>query len=153
MFRRSAQYLGCIGFGVVLAGCATTTTTASAPTAAAPLTPMARYIDARRIHRSGAATAWDAVRLLSPSLPVVEVGPLGTRRSPATSGSGSLGLSRPRLIVDGFPLPEPDALRAIPASDVIDIQLIGSLDAMLHFGSGYGGGAIVIRTVHGARRR
>lgn len=152
MLHRSASCLrsGCIV--LALAGCATTTTTGSRTIRPAALTPMARYIDATQIRGSGAATAWDAVRLLAPYHALRDVGPLGVRRSPATSGSGLHGTPRPRVIVDGFVLPEPDAMHGIAASDVIDIQMLGALDAALHFGSGYGGGAIVIRTVRGAHR-
>ena len=152
MYRRSIQYVTFMGVISILAGCAATTSRASHANGPERLSPMAQYIEASRIQQSGAATAWDAVRLLTPSLALGEVGPLGARRAPTTSGSGELGMPRPRVIVDGFVLPDFSALRAIPATSVIDIQLIGSLDAMLRFGSGYGGGAIVVRTLTGSQR-
>jgi hypothetical protein len=114
---------------------------------------MARYFDASRIQRSGAITAWDAVRFLAPHLRVAEVDPLGVRRSPATAGSGISGTPNARIVVDGFPIADPLVLRAIPASDVIDIQVLGALDAVMRLGQGYGGGAILIRTTAGTRPR
>lgn len=140
---------------VCLTAAACAASSPRAPSAATPsarLTPMARYYDATQIHRSGATTAWDALRFLAPHQPFFDVGPLGSRRTPSTSGSGLTGMPAPRVLLDGFALSDLSLLRVIPASEVIDIQLLGSVDATMIFGAGYGGGVVVVRTVAGLRR-
>lgn len=156
MTRRCAHLMPALS---VLFGLATTSCTAWSPgmapasTPSARLTPMASYFDAAQIRRSGATTVWDALRFLAPHQTLAETGPLGARRTPTTGGSGIAGRPAPRVVLDGFVLPELSALRVKPASDVIDIQLLGSADAVMLFGPGYGGGAVVIRTVRGLERR
>jgi hypothetical protein len=116
---------------------------------ARPLTPMSRHIDAAQIRRAGAATAWDVLRGFAP-FQTRDLRSLPTRRPEPASGSGILGLPAPRIILDGMPLVDPGVLRAMPAEDVISIDLVGALDAVMLFGQSFGGGAIVIRTQRGA---
>jgi hypothetical protein len=114
---------------------------------------MARHFDGTQIRRSGARTVWDALRFLAPHQTFAETSPLGARRTPMTGGSGIAGRPAPRVLLDGFVLADLSALRMQPASDVIDIQLVGSADAVMLFGPAYGGGAVIIRTVRGLERR
>jgi hypothetical protein len=109
-----------------------------------PLTPTSRVIDAERIRRSGAQTAWDAIRLLVPSY-----------RFQSARGSSlrMLGASSARdfepsiqLAIDGHQIRDLDALHAIPAQDIVAIHLLNAPEAAIYFGPGSGGGAIVIQT-------
>lgn len=118
--------------------------------ASRPLTPMSRHVDANQIRRAGVVTAWDALRAIAPlQWSSLRSGP--TRRPEMASGSGLIGMPAPRVILDGFPLVDLGVLRAMPAEELISIDLVGALDAVMLFGQSYGGGAIVIRTQRVAR--
>ena len=108
------------------------------------LTPTSRVLDAERIRRSGAQTAWDAVRLLVPayrfqsargsSLPLLS--PLDARPSESSM----------RLLVDGHQLIDPDLLRAIPAGEIVAIHVLSATEAATYFGPATVSGAIVVQT-------
>ena len=110
----------------------------------ASLTPTSRVFDAERIQRSGALTAWDAVRLLVPRYRL--------QSSRATSlrmfGAQDAGHfeSSMRLIIDGHQIRDFDALRAIPAREIVAIHLLSATEAATYYGPGSGGGAIVVQT-------
>jgi len=67
-------------------------------------------------------------------------------------GSSSLGNAAsgdykgPRVIVDGSPRGEVDALRQITAIAVKEIRYLSAGDATTQYGTGYDGGAIVVST-------
>jgi hypothetical protein len=108
------------------------------------LTPTSRLYDAERIRRTGAQTAWDAVRMLVPSY----------RLQPARGSSlQTLGTRDARqfeppiqLIIDGHQIRDLDALHAIPAGELIAIHLLSATEAGTYFGPGISVGAIVIQT-------
>jgi hypothetical protein len=108
------------------------------------LTATSRVYDAERIRRTGAQTAWDAVRLLIPSY----------RLQPARGSSlQMLGVRDARqfespiqLIIDGHQIRDLDALHAIPAGELIAIHLLSATEAGIYFGPATGVGAIVIQT-------
>lgn len=140
---------------LAMAACASTAMPLSQESVALPrvpsLTPSSRVIDAERIRRSGAQTAWDAVRLLVPS-----------HRFQSNRGSAlsMLRLSDPRyfessvrLIIDGHRMPEPDMLRAIAAHEILAIHVLSPTEAATYFGPASSGGAIVIETRTALRRR
>jgi hypothetical protein len=109
-----------------------------------------RYFDAARIRQSAAATAWDAVDRLAPHVRLVEAPPWGIRRDLTTNGSGLSGAPAARLMINGFAVADPTVLRAIAASSVIDIEILGASEATMRLGTGYGGGAVLVRTVNRA---
>lgn len=140
---------------LALAACASTASPLSqehvALSRVPPLTPASRVIDAERIRRSGALTAWDAVRLLVPP-----------HRLAAARGAFSRMFSAPgmerletsvRLIIDGHQIVEMDALRAIPAEDIVAIHVLTASEAATYFGTGGGGGAIALQTRFSLRLR
>lgn len=137
---------------LALAGCASTTPAMSNEYARVsrvqPLTPTSRVLDADRIHRSGATTAWDAIRLLLPSYRMQSARgappqPLGMRDLEATT----------RLMIDGHLIRDLDALQAIPAAEVIAIHLLSATEAGIYFGPGSSSGAIIVQTRTGMRPR
>jgi hypothetical protein len=77
------------------------------------LTPTSRVLDAERIQRSGAHTAWDAIRLLVPGyrLQSARVSSLRMFGAPDVRRIES----SIRLVIDGHQIGDRDALQAIPA--------------------------------------
>jgi hypothetical protein len=133
---------------LAVAACASTGTPPSQESVTRPrvpsLTPTSRVIDADRIQRSGAQTAWDAVRLLVPSY-----------RFQPNRGSalGMLAIpgarhvdSSVRLVIDGHRLADLDALRAIPAREILAIHVLSATEASIHLGPVSSSGAIVVQT-------
>jgi hypothetical protein len=115
------------------------------------LTPASRVFDAERIRRSGALTAWDAVRLLVPRHRLEAAYGASLRRF---SAPGMERLEMPiRLIIDGHQIVEMDALRAIPADDIVAIHVLTASEAATYFGAGGGGGAIALQTRFSLRSR
>jgi hypothetical protein len=53
-------------------------------------------------------------------------------------------------MINGFAVADPTVLRAIAASSVIDIEILGASEATMRLGTGYGGGAVLVRTVNRA---
>lgn len=106
------------------------------------LTPMSRVIDAARIARFGSQSALDAVRMLVPGHRLAELSaPIPPLRSGGLTSRGAL-----RVLVDRHPIFELEALRAIPASEIVAIHILSTSDAMMLLGPGYDGGAIVVWT-------
>jgi hypothetical protein len=133
-------------FAFVLTSCASTAAAPRgeiAPLRASPFTPASRMYDAERIRRSGAVTAWDAVRLLVPryQLDAIRGGSLLYGSSSRTGRVPAM-----RLVLDGHPMLDLDALRAIPAQDIVAIHVLSASEAAQYsFGDG-GQGAIVVQT-------
>jgi hypothetical protein len=115
------------------------------------LTPTSRVFDAERIRRSGAQTAWDAVRLLVPRHR------LQSSRGPSLRTFDARDVryfeSSIRLIIDGHQVRDTDALRAIPAREIVAIHVLSETEAVTYFGPGSGGGAIVVHTKTSFRQR
>jgi TonB-dependent receptor-like protein len=138
-----------------MAGCAYTASPLSqesvAPYRVRSLTPMSQVIDAERIRRSGAITAWDAVRLLVPRHR------LEATRGPSLRMLGAPGMGAPeasiRFIMDGHQIMELDALRAIPAREIIAIHILNASDAAMYFPASGGGGVIALQTRMSLRSR
>ena len=111
------------------------------------MTAASRVIDAERIARSGSNTALDAVRAFVPRHRMDAIAE-GT-----AVGSPSTGLPRTTgIVLDGHPLAELDALRAIPAPHVLAIHILSASDAISRFGPAYSGGVIVVQTLTSLRR-
>ena len=133
---------------LALAACASTTPSMSNEYAivsrVAPLTPTSRVLDAERIHRSGATTAWDAIRLLVPTYRMWAARTTSLRMFSPTDAAHFEASTR--LMIDGHQIRDLDALQAIPAEEVIAIHLLSATEAGVYFGPGSGGGAIVVQT-------
>ena len=135
---------------LALAGCASATPSTSTEyrrvSRVQPLTPTSRVLDADRIYRSGATTAWDAIRLLLPSY-----------RMQSERGAPPRALSdleaTTRLVIDGHLIRDLEALQAIPAAEVIAIHLLSATEAGIYFGPGSSSGAIIVQTRTGMRPR
>jgi hypothetical protein len=113
------------------------------------LIPSSRVFDAERIRRSGALTAWDAVRLLAPRYRLEAArGSAMLRRAPTMNGYESV-----RLILDGHPVMDFDPLRAIPAQDVVSIHLLNATEAATYFAGQGDRSAIVVQTKYSVRNR
>jgi hypothetical protein len=108
------------------------------------LTPTSRVLDAERIQRSGAHTAWDAIRLLVPGyrLQSARVSSLRMFGAPDVRRIES----SIRLVIDGHQIRDLDALQTIPAQEVVAIHLLNATEAATYFGPGSSGGAIVVQT-------
>lgn len=133
---------------LAMAACASSTPTLqhqSRPVSrVVPLTPTSRVLDAERISRSGAHTAWDAIRLLMPGYRF-QASRIESLRmfSPQDLRSMDSGI---RLVIDGHQLRTLDALQSIPAHEVVAIHLLNATEAATYFGPGSSGGAIVVQT-------
>ena len=66
-------------------------------------------------------------------------------RGTATFGGGGAEVFA-RLVVDGVPFGESGDLRSLDATDIEDIAYLSAGDATTRFGTGYVGGAILVRT-------
>ena len=154
MLARSFRSRGAAALGTLaMAACASTASTPSrdyaAPSRFSALTPTSRVVDAERIRRSGAITAWDAVRMLVPRryLDAARGASLRSLGVPGTDGLASI-----RLIVDGHRM-DMEALRSIPATQIVTIHVLTASEAAIYFGSGSGARAIVIQTFTSLRSR
>jgi hypothetical protein len=147
MHARTVRSLGAAAlFALALTSCASTASaprSETEPLRASPFTPTGRMYDATRINRSGAVTAWDAVRLLVPRYQLDAI------RSGSLLFGSSSRAGRPsgvRLVLDGHPMLDFDPLRAIPAQDVMAIHVLSAAEATQYsFGDG-GQGAILVQT-------
>ena len=103
-----------------------------------------RLITAEEIDRSGARTAWEALRQVTP-VSMRETA-AGKPRSISMRGHSSVHLDdTPVVIVDGVPI-DLDMLRNIDARTIARIEILNGVQGTLRFGTGSGGGAIVITT-------
>ena len=104
-----------------------------------------RVITAEAIARSGAKTAWDALRLTVPNVQLREV-----RGQPARiqrRGRASIYQEdQVRVILDHVPVEELQVLKQVAASDILTIEVLTGLDATTRYGGGSTTGVIVIST-------
>jgi len=108
----------------------------------------ARLITAEAIAKSGAKTAWDAVRLTVPNVQLREV-----RGEPARiqrRGRASLYQDdQVRVILDHVPIEDLQVLKQVAAVDSLTIEILTGLDATTQYGAVSTSGAIVITTTSG----
>src|SRR5438067_1652211 len=94
----------------------------------------ARLITAEAIAKSGAKTAWDAVRLTVPNVQLREV-----RGEPARiqrRGRASLYQDdQVRVILDHVPIEDLQVLKQVAAVDILTIEILTGLDATTHYGA------------------
>jgi outer membrane receptor for ferrienterochelin and colicin len=107
-----------------------------------------RVITAEAIAKSGAKTAWDALRLTVPNVHLREV-----RGQPARierRGRASIYQEdQVRVILDHLPVDDLQVLKQVAASDIITIEVLRGLDATTRYGGASTTGAIVITTNNG----
>ena len=104
-----------------------------------------KLITADEIVASGARTAWDALRHTVPNLQFRE-----SRGQPARvsrRGRASLYLDdQVRVVLDDVRIWDIRTLDAIPASDILTIEVLTGLDATTYYGGTSTSGVIVITT-------
>lgn len=112
------------------------------PSAALPLTPTSRVIDAERIQRSGSNSALDAIRALVPGFRSIDTS------SPGSSWPRVDLTSRgtPRVMLDGNLVVDVESLRMVRAADILAIHVLSAPDATIRYGSSFSSGAIVVQT-------
>jgi len=107
-----------------------------------------RVITAEAIAKSGAKTAWDAVRFTVPNVQLREV-----RGEPARiqrRGRASLYQDdQVRVILDHVPIDDLQVLKQVAAADILTIEILTGLDATTQYGAASTSGAIVITTTSG----
>jgi hypothetical protein len=90
--------------------------------------------------RAETSDAYDIVKRLRPQYL------RGRGASSFGNAAGGRTTAAPKVILDGSPIGEIDALRQIPAMNVREIRYLSSSDATTQFGTGYDGGAVVVLT-------
>src|SRR5213596_308392 len=107
-----------------------------------------RVITAEAIAKSGAKTAWDALRLTVPNVQLREV-----RGQPARiqrRGRASIYQEdQVRVILDHLPVDDLQVLKQVAAVDILTIEILTGLDATTQYGAVSTSGAIVITTTSG----
>lgn len=120
------------------------------PREARPPAPRSSFlVSAQMIQESGAATAWEALRLTVPVLQFKERRGLPVRIS--RRGRSSILLDdQPRVIVDFVHVYDLRLLDMMPAMDIATIEVLSGLEATTYYGGSSSSGVIVIRTKTGA---
>lgn len=144
-FRSPYGSLPLLGLGLLLhAGCG-----APRPDAPGALPPSAgSLITANTIAKSGARTAWDALRLNVRTVQFQE-----SRGQPARitrRGRASIYLDdQVRVILDHVRIYDIKLLEQMPASDILYIRVFTGLEATTYFSATSTSGVIFIRTTTG----
>jgi outer membrane cobalamin receptor len=107
----------------------------------------AHLITALAIERSGATDAWEVLKRLSTTARAQEAYDGEPERLHPKRGHGSLYLrDDPMVYIDGVPLSDIRALRQIGASDIDNIEEMGSIEATAYFGTNSNAGVILIHS-------
>ena len=110
-----------------------------------------RIIDERAIEQSGARTAWDALQRTVPFF-AFRTNSRGRPTRVEHRGRSSIVLrDQPLILVDGVALQDFTALGDMPASDLLDIEVLTGVDATTYYGTNATNGAIRIRTKVGGK--
>jgi outer membrane cobalamin receptor len=108
--------------------------------------PARHVITAEQIAKSGAKSAWDAVRFTVRTITVKESRD-GRPARIERRGNSSLYLDdRVQVFVDGLRIFEFQILDDMPASDIARIEALSGLDATTHYGTNAADGVILIYT-------
>ena len=134
---------GAFSLALFVSGCAL-------PPVGAPRTVQAegRIVTAEQIARSSARDAWDVLRLGHLHLHIAESSGRPARvlqRGPVSF----LSSEAPVIAVDGIRTAGFDMLRSIPAHHIAAIRVLSGPQATRLYGTGAGGGAILIETRRG----
>lgn len=105
-----------------------------------------RVVTAEAIEQSGARTAWEALQRTVPFFTFKD----GNRGRPGSiehRGRSSIVLQdQPMIIMDGVELNDFLPLGTIPASDILEIEVLTGIDATTFYGTGASKGVIRIKT-------
>jgi outer membrane cobalamin receptor len=108
--------------------------------------PARRVVTAEQIAKSGAKSAWDAVRFTVRTIAVKETRD-GRPARIERRGNSSLYLDdRVQVFVDGLRIIEFQVLDDMPASDISRIEVLSGLDATTHYGTNAADGVILLYT-------
>jgi outer membrane cobalamin receptor len=112
--------------------------------------PEGQVITEEQIAKSGANTAWDALRLTVHNITFNETG-RGQPTRITRRGRSSIVLNDgPRILVDGVALTDYTVLARMPATDLLSIEVLSAMDATTLYGTNYAGGVIRIHTKTGS---
>ena len=142
-----------VAASLTLAGCASAPTSRSsvyATSSRSALSASTRTFTAEAIRRSGAITAWDAIRTLVPPHRLYPSADASMRSLTAGRNGTNDGV---RFVLDGLPLLDSEPLRSIPASDVLSVRVLSASEAAPLLAGGSSSGAIVVETRYSLRRR
>jgi outer membrane cobalamin receptor len=109
-----------------------------------------RIITQKAIERSGARTAWDALRRTVPFFSFNVTNSGGPARIEHRGRSSILLQDQPIIVMDGVELSDFGVLGGIPASDLFQIEVLSGIDATTYYGTNATKGVIRIRTKVGA---
>lgn len=108
--------------------------------------PRGRMITAAEIQKTGASTAWEALKFTVRSHYFREYRGQPVRVS-SNRGQGSLTLiEEPQVYIDGARVGEITVLRYIPAHIIDNIRILGSADGTTYYGTNAAAGVILIET-------
>jgi outer membrane cobalamin receptor len=108
--------------------------------------PAHRAVTAEQIAKSGAKSAWDAVRFTVRTIAVKESRD-GRPARIERRGNSSLYLDdQVQVFIDGLRIFEFQVLDDMPASDIDRIEVLSGLDATTHYGTNAADGVILIYT-------
>jgi outer membrane cobalamin receptor len=129
---------------VCMAACKTGGGSQSAP---ADKAYHAHVITSDAIERSGAIDAWDILKRLSTTARTTESADGEPQRLHPKRGHGSIYLQDdPVVYIDGMPLADLRILKQLGASDVDNIEELGSVEATAYFGTNSTAGVILIHS-------
>ena len=115
--------------------------------------PGGQFVTWEQIQRSGATTAWEALKFNVRTHQFAE----DTRGNPlrilANRGQGSMVLREdPIVFLDGARMTEITVLRMIPANNLFSIQVFTGPDATTYFGTSAVAGVILLETTLGTEQ-
>jgi outer membrane cobalamin receptor len=129
---------------LVAAGCKTGGNKTDSPNGEAY---HAHLITSEAIERCGATDAWEVLKRLSTVARATEAYDGEPQRLQPKRGHGSLVLrDDPMVYIDGVPLTDIRALRQVGASDIAEIEEMGSIEATAYFGTNSNAGVILIHS-------
>src|SRR5713101_6155631 len=112
--------------------------------------PEGQVVTEEAIAKSGARTAWEALRFTVHNINFYETG-RGQPTAITRRGRSSMVLDDgPRILVDGVALTDYTVLARMPASDLLSIEVLSPMDATTLYGTNYVGGVIRIHTRTGS---
>lgn len=115
--------------------------------------PGGQFITWEQIQRSGATTAWDALKYNVRTHHFGEDSRGTPIRIVANRGQGSMVLREdPIIFLDGARMSEITVLRMIPANNLFSIHVFIGPDATTYFGTSAVAGVILLETTMGAEQ-
>jgi hypothetical protein len=122
----------CLGLVLLLlAGCGSSHESGRTPSSREVLT-------AEEISKSGALTAYDAIRIRRPAFL--------TPQGPKTTGTATRSTMHPAVYLNGMYYGEVESLKDISALNIKDIRYIEAKDATIMYGTGHVAGVIMVST-------